>query len=411
MSQKAIEKYLLHYAEPSLLGTDAFKGEINKTDGLPWQNVCVVPAKNESTAFWKSYESWRAITHPGRSLFILVLNSHSEDSFDLQETHSQMIEKLQHQMGRNEPMSEENELSLLAGENFDVLLLRYDLPARQLPKKKGVGLARKIGCDHALRLMREGLISWTWIHSTDADAILPQDYFSSLPSVATQSYSGLLYPFRHIKGELDDVYLKALELYDYSIRYYSEQMKRIGSAYDFIPLGSCIAVHPSFYAMSRGFPKRDAAEDFYLLNKLRKLAPLKELSDRGEIQLQGRLKTDLPFGTAPATRRIGDQLAEGKDFEIYDSRCFDHLQKLNALASLRDWSLLDAKTARVLDELKLSKELQVILAIEDSPRRERRWMEYLDALRSLRFVHEMTRLFYPKMPLVNLKSARYRRAL
>ena len=51
-------------------------------------------------------------------------------------------------------------------------------------------------------------------------------------------------------------------------------MKYARSPYAFHTIGSTMAVSANHYAKVRGFPKREAGEDFYLLNKLAKVKTL-----------------------------------------------------------------------------------------------------------------------------------------
>ena len=60
--------------------------------------------------------------------------------------------------------------------------------------------------------------------------------------------------------------------------YYVAGLAMAGSRYAHHSLGSTIAVHAKTYAAVRGYPKRSAGEDFYLLNKICKLAPVERLA-------------------------------------------------------------------------------------------------------------------------------------
>ncbi|GIR63469.1 MAG: hypothetical protein CM15mP68_1350 [Pseudomonadota bacterium] len=64
-----------------------------------------------------------------------------------------------------------------------------------------------------------------------------------------------------------------------------------GSAYAYPTLGSTISVHAQSYARVRGYPKRNAGEDFYLLNKLNKLHPVQVLQ-QPVIEVQARLSPE-----------------------------------------------------------------------------------------------------------------------
>ena len=69
-----------------------------------------------------------------------------------------------------------------------------------------------------------------------------------------------------------------------SLRYYVAGMKYARSHLThFHTIGSTMAVRASYYAKVRGFPKREAGEDFYLLNKLAKVGTVLELEASPEL--------------------------------------------------------------------------------------------------------------------------------
>ena len=151
-------------------------------------------------------------------------------------------------------------------------------PGFRLPKRQGVGLARRIGCDLAAALKARGAFSGELIACTDADAVLPDDYFSaSRRRGRGHGASALLFPFQHE--------LSGVESIDVATRSTScpallrARFGLGGSPYAFQTLGSSIALDFDAYAKVRGFPRRRAGEDFYVLCKLAKVAPiLRELA-------------------------------------------------------------------------------------------------------------------------------------
>jgi hypothetical protein len=206
----------------------------------------------------------------------------------------------------------------------------------RIPKRQGVGLARKIGADIAIALRHAGQLARPWIWNSDADARLPAGYFDALAATPAQR-AGLLpdavpaaclYPFRHRIGP--DALGTATAFYEASIRHYAAGLHWAGSPYAFATLGSTIAVDAEAYAGVRGFPRRNGGEDFYLLDKLAKLGAIHELPGP-EIELAARESQRVPFGTGPAVARI---LAAG---EIHGQALFRHPQ---AFAELRRWLAL-----------------------------------------------------------------------
>ena len=113
--------------------------------------------------------------------------------------------------------------------NLNILMVDRISKGREFTNKFGVGLARKIGCDLAVACHAKGLLSTQWVCSTDADALVPVDYFY-------QDYPGsagvLLCPFHHrIELVKDKFEKKALELYERWLHYYVEGLSRAGSSY------------------------------------------------------------------------------------------------------------------------------------------------------------------------------------
>ncbi len=162
----------------------------------------------------------------------------------------------------------------LGGNNTLLAIDRYSR-GRGIPAKQGVGMARKIAADIACRFIHRGLVKSTWIHSSDADVRWPANYFA-ISEQAPTAASSLLYPFRHIAAPGDPGL--AVQLYEFSLRYYVAGLRWSGSPYAMHTVGSTLAIHYSNYAMVRGFPKRSAGEDFYILNKLAKTGPVCSLA-------------------------------------------------------------------------------------------------------------------------------------
>ena len=73
---------------------------------------------------------------------------------------------------------------------------------RAISAKQGVGLARKIGCDIACKLIQQKILEGPWIHCSDADTHLADDYFE-IPDLSEET-SAILYSFIH-KGKDDAI--------------------------------------------------------------------------------------------------------------------------------------------------------------------------------------------------------------
>ena len=175
----------------------------------------------------------------------------------------------------------------------------------RIPRDQGVGLARKISADLALALaLRAGTLD-AWACFSDADATLPGNYFTALraalASLPTPA-AAATYAFRHQPCG-DAAIDTATALYEQRILAYRDGLAYAGSPYAYCALGSAMACSLRHYAAARGFPRRAAGEDFYLLNKLRKLGAVLHVSDAC-VTLAARQSGRTPFGTGASVNRI-----------------------------------------------------------------------------------------------------------
>lgn len=265
----------------------------------------------------------------------------------------------------------------------DVIVI--DRVAEPIPRRQGVGLARKLAADLAAALIHRGDVHCPVIFMTDADAMLPPGYFAAASSLTTGT---ALYPFRHRSND-PDLQRKA-DTYELHLMHYVDGLDRAGSPYAFQTLGSTIAIHADTYARVRGIPRRNAAEDFYLLNKAAKVDPVIGLATP-EITIAARPSHRVPFGTGPALDAIPDDIEQ---FVSYPDQAFDEL--LQTLRAMTDWSLRgeplrlpDAPFSR-LTRLGWNPD-RVGRAHAQGPRRLRACLEWFDGFRTMRLVRMAAR--------------------
>ena len=89
-------------------------------------------------------------------------------------------------------------------------------------------------------------------------------------------------------------------------------------------MGSCIAVRPEAYAAVRGFPRKNAAEDFYVLDKLAKVGSIVRLAGR-PLLLEGRVSHRVPFGTGKALSDLVTKKRALSGFRLYHPAVFAHV--------------------------------------------------------------------------------------
>ncbi len=207
---------------------------------------------------------------------------------------------------------------LLGLAGCDLLLL--DFNEHPFDPSKGVGLARKIAADTALRLMLMGRVNSPWIHSTDADVCLPANYFQAAQA---QQAAALSLSFEHHSDDPDLQHWQ--QQYDFKLHYYRQGVQFLGAQYAYIPLGSTLVVHATAYVQVRGFPCRSGGEDFYLLNKLAKVGAVLNVADV-VVRIRSRLSDRVPFGTGPAIKRLQQAAARDQSVLYYHPHIFHVLQ-------------------------------------------------------------------------------------
>jgi len=193
------------------------------------------------------------------------------------------------------------------------------------PKHAGVGLARKIGMDIALKRFKE--ISYNGIIvGLDADATVCSNYFNSIYSFfKSGNFSGASIHFEHpLEGnDFSDLQYKYIIAYELHLRYYKNAMAYVGFPYAFHTVGSSFALLASAYARQGGMNKRKAGEDFYFINKLIKGEVFGEIRD-AKVVPSPRVSERVPFGTG---RAVLEAFKGKKDLSLtYDFRIFNLLK-------------------------------------------------------------------------------------
>ena len=327
MASKPIVQYLARHAEPEAAAAEGIDGRFG--------HVLVVPAYGEEQSLFDTLGSVPR-GPDGDTLVIVVLNARGDSPEGVHRANDAARQRLLQEASAAEE-SDGHPVTTLSYPHGRILMIDRAQKDRFLPEGQGVGLARKIGNDLALRLHAEGRVASPWIHNTDADTLLTNDYFEQTKEIAGEEIAAALYFFEHRVGD-DDSLARAARLYEISLRYYTLGLAWAGSPYAYESMGSCVAVRPEAYAAVRGFPRKNAAEDFYILNKLAKVGAIARLGG-APLRLEGRVSHRVPFGTGKA---LSDMLSDRRGesgFRLYHPAVFAHLaawlRVLSALARSR----------------------------------------------------------------------------
>jgi hypothetical protein len=194
-----------------------------------------------------------------------------------------------------------------------------DLPV----KHAGVGFARKIVMDEAIRrLLRSGMLGGI-IVGLDADSTCDQNYLREIEEYfhTHPETNGANIYFEHpIKSNFEDKNNIGIASYELHLRYMVHALRYTRFPYAFHAVGSSLAVRGSTYVKQGGMNRRKAGEDFYFLQKIIPLGNFGEINTTRVIP-SGRESNRVPFGTGKAMMKwseSGDTAFKSYNPEIYE---------------------------------------------------------------------------------------------
>ena len=384
MAKAKHHQYLSRYAEPESRQLPAIHAQ--------WDHVVVVPACDEGDDLFALLQSVRRAAGDTRALTIIVVNGREDVASQVHQQNTRCLKRLAEQY----PAEEFHPgMWMHSSAAQDLLWIDRATPNRYLPPRQGVGLARKIGCDVAAALHAQNPIRSGWLTSTDADAILPPDAFTRLPPAA--DVSAVTFPFQH---QLEPPHDEAMALYELSLHHYVLGLEHARSPYAFHTIGSALGFSIDAYIAVRGFPKRQAGEDFYLLNKLAKVGRIERRNGR-PISLRGRPSERVPFGTGPAIRKIHQE----DTHSMYHPAIFDELrillQTLRAFGDHGNIQILKAANSSAswggLIELGFEP-LLVRLGSLPPKQRHHQIHGWFDGFKTMKWIHHRRDTSWPSLP-------------
>lgn len=377
-----IADYLAKYAEPEtplLLAS------------LPvWDEAVVLPCYGENLILDRALNSLEsAAAQSGLKALVLVLINGNNVSRKYGDENRALLTRVSEFNLASGPLAK----SFLQSRGaIDVLYVDRTLAGDE--PNQGVGWARKYGSDFILRLMAAERVRSPWVSTTDADAQVDPDYFdrSSLTRSAGlgNKVGVVVHPFVH-EGAEDRS--SPIGMYDAWLRYYESGLRSAGSPYAFPTIGSLLTFHADTYATVRGFPQKDAAEDFYFLSKAAKVSQV--AMGGGSVRLACRPSSRVPFGTGVGVKKIEDKLEQGQGFGLYHPQTFSWLRlALEQAAHRLAHSPQDPPPLEIPEEIKTPlAQSGFFRAIEEASFRKtvkdrvRTFHSSWDAFQTLKFVH------------------------
>jgi glycosyltransferase involved in cell wall biosynthesis len=280
---------------------------------------------------------------------------------------------------------------------------------KNLPKKHaGVGFARKIGMDEAVRRFQivdkeDGIIA-----CFDADSSCRSDYLTELYSHFERNPEtpgcSIRYEHPTFGSEFEPKTYLAVTYYELHLRYYNQAMKATGVPYAYHTVGSSMAVRSSAYQKQGGMNRRKAGEDFYFLHKIIELGNFTELNST-IVYPSPRPSDRVPFGTGKAINSFLKNPNTG--YYTYNLQAFRYLSEffksipefyitkpeLVTLGGQVPYVLIDFLSSYFFDDriLEISKNSKGLSSFE------KRFFRWFNAFMVLKFVHFVRDNAHPNM--------------
>ena len=181
------------------------------------------------------------------------------------------------------------------------------LHAPALPSKwAGVGWARKLAMDEAIRILDRSEREEGILVAFDADSRVSDNYFTEIESAFRRnpSYNFVNLNFCHPVDDpaLSDSLREGIILYELYLRYLRNAIAWCGYIHSIHTVGSSFAVRASSYVKQGGMNRRQAGEDFHFLHKIILLGDYGHVHG-ATVYPAARISHRVPFGTGAALKR------------------------------------------------------------------------------------------------------------
>lgn len=292
-------------------------------------------------------------------------------------------------------------LIAFAKEHNQFNLTFHALLCENLPRKHaGVGLARKIGMEWAVRGFLQAGNSNGVIISLDADCTVSENYLQLIENqFSTYSPNCCVLNFKHRMQSGSIALQSAIDQYEDYIWYFRNALNAIDCPYYYHTIGSAFAVLADAYVRVGGIGRQQAGEDFYFLQKVFFLGRTVELM-KAFVYPEARFSDRIPFGTGPALEKI--IATDDGLLRVYSVEAFQVLQSFFILR-IKFYKQSDTVVKALIADLHISiqqflKENNLLAAITDCNQNsatagafEKRFFHHFDAfviIKYLNFAHK-----------------------
>ncbi|HEX7415796.1 MAG TPA: glycosyltransferase family 2 protein [Smithellaceae bacterium] len=403
-----IDTYLQNYATGEKWNLIA-----NDTENI--SQVVVIPAYAEKEMLFSTLVSiaQNPLSSLEYSFILCVINNKNNSPSAVINNNLQTIKYLE-ALVRKKPLRKFN----AAQELYPLLLTLSDAKLKfgyidassrgyEIPQNAGgVGMARKIGMDMALRLLKKSSAPRNLILSLDADTLVQSNYLSAIKNYFTQRVKTAIVAYEHQMPSNHEEQA-AICCYEIFLRYWVLGLKYSKSPWAFHSIGSTIIVSTEAYLEVRGMNKREAGEDFYFLNKLAKMGKVGYIKET-RVYPSARSSTRVPFGTGKRIQRFLS--GKHQEYLLYDPQVFTILaQWLELMKSAFDFSVdeIILKAEKINPALKsflvrcdfVAVWSKILGNVKDEKTLARQFNDWFDGLKTLKLINYLTYEAYPQIDM------------
>jgi hypothetical protein len=323
----------------------------------------------------------------GDSIFIFVINNSNSSSAEVKEENKNTLLFL-------------DEQSELQNSGLNIFYIDASTDGNELPAKEaGVGLARKIGMDAALKIFDYNSARKKILICLDADCTVSTNYLTGIADSFNERnlHAASIYFEHDISGS--SVETAAIICYEIFLRYYVEGLKFAGSPYAFHTIGSSMACSHEAYIKIEGMNKRKAAEDFYFLEKLAKIFPVAGINNAA-VYPSPRGSWRVPFGTGQRVTRFLNKTQD--EYLLYKFKSFMLLKEwiqlyhsTNNLIEIMNGAGIEIKA--YLEEIRFEESFRGV--VENSKSRQQLELQkkrLFDGFKTLKLIHYLRDNYFPQ---------------
>ncbi|HSW55379.1 MAG TPA: hypothetical protein VLH59_09825 [Ignavibacteriaceae bacterium] len=270
----------------------------------------------------------------------------------------------------------------------------------------GVGLARKIGMDTALRVFDYSTPGKKIIISLDADCVVEENYLSEISFFfRKENVSAATIDFEHNLSE-EGINRLGIISYEIFLRHYVAGLLFAKSPYGYHNIGSTIVCDHEAYIKVGGMNTKKAAEDFYFLQKLAKHYTINRIGST-KVRPSARESWRVPFGTG---RTMNDISSNKKNIFLYDADVYiilkDWLELLNSDLSLnpslilKETKIIHPELYNFLESRGFSNDWEKILENSKSLKQlDYQRKNWFDAFETLKLIHHLRDTSFPMIDI------------